>query len=108
MSDLESPAFPAPRDNPDLVGHQAAETAFREAFESGRLAHAWLICGPQGIGKATLAFRVARWVLAQGAGEAQSGPGLFDDCRRERARRLWTWTRRIWCFAGWLRADTPT
>ena len=79
MSDTEPPILPAPRDNPDLIGHQAAEAAFLEAFDSGRLAHAWLICGPQGIGKATLAFRVARRVLAQGRGDAQSGPGLFDD-----------------------------
>ena len=45
-----------------------------DAFYSGRLSHAWLICGPRGIGKATLAYRFARFVLSQ-SGEA--GGGLF-------------------------------
>ncbi len=64
---------PEPRCNPDLVGHAEAERTFLDAWSSGRLAHAWLICGPKGIGKATLAFRIARFVLA-GGGE---GGGLF-------------------------------
>lgn len=67
----------APRDNPGLVGQDAAENAFLQAWESGRLAHAWLLTGPKGIGKATLAFRIARFVLA-GGGES-SGGGLFGD-----------------------------
>ncbi|HWT09620.1 MAG TPA: DNA polymerase III subunit delta' [Roseomonas sp.] len=53
-----------PRANPDLVGHDAAARALEEAARSGRLHHAWLICGPPGIGKATLAWRFARWLLA--------------------------------------------
>ena len=36
------------------------------AYRSGRIPHAWLIGGPQGIGKATLAYRMARFVLAHG------------------------------------------
>jgi len=64
----------APRRNPDLVGHEEAERTLLAAWNSGRLPHAWLIGGPPGIGKATLAFRFARFVLAQGqGGEA----GLF-------------------------------
>jgi len=62
-----------PRLNPALIGHDAAERTFLDAWNSGRLAHAWLICGPKGIGKATLAYRIARFVLA-GGGE---GGGLF-------------------------------
>ncbi len=62
-----------PRNNPDLFGHGAAERSLLDAWNSGRLAHAWLICGPKGIGKATLAYRFARFVLA-GGGE---GGGLF-------------------------------
>ncbi|TAN77035.1 MAG: DNA polymerase III subunit delta', partial [Magnetospirillum sp.] len=65
--------IPHPRDNSELFGHPAAEAALLEAWNSGRLAHAWLICGPKGIGKATLAYRFARFVLA-GGGE---GGGLF-------------------------------
>ena len=48
----------------DLVGHDAAARAFAAAWRSGRLHHAWLICGPPGIGKATFARAAARWVLA--------------------------------------------
>lgn len=67
----------SPRDNPDLIGQEAAEHSFIQAWDSGRLAHAWLITGPKGIGKATLAFRIARFVLA-GGGDS-SGGGLFGD-----------------------------
>lgn len=62
-----------PRDNPDLVGHSEAERAFLDAWNSGRLAHAWLLSGPKGIGKATLAYRIARFVLSGGG----DGGGLF-------------------------------
>lgn len=81
MSPQQTPSSngsrPPPRENPDLVGHPGAERTLLEAFRSGRLAHAWLICGRRGIGKATLAFRFARYVLARGAGEGDGG--LFGD-----------------------------
>lgn len=54
----------APRANPLLVGHDAAAEGLAAAARSGRLHHAWLFCGPPGIGKATLAYRFARWLLA--------------------------------------------
>jgi DNA polymerase-3 subunit delta' len=54
---------PHPRNQFALFGHQEGEGAFLEGLRSGRLHHAWLIGGPQGIGKATLAYRVARTVL---------------------------------------------
>ncbi len=53
-----------PRANPDLVGHDDAARTLEEAARSGRLPHAWLIAGPSGVGKATLAYRFARWLLA--------------------------------------------
>ena len=59
-----------PRENPALLGHGAAEAALASAARAGRLHHAWLITGPPGVGKATLAFRFARWLLAGGAGGA--------------------------------------
>ena len=71
-ADLDQ-AWPEPRANPHLVGHEAAEAALREGWDSGRLHHAWLIAGPRGIGKATLAFRLARFVLAGGEGALPGG-----------------------------------
>ena len=53
-----------PRSTQVLFGHDVAEQALLEAYRSGRIPHAFLIGGPQGIGKATLAFRMARFVLA--------------------------------------------
>ena len=55
---------PAPRANPLLLGHAAAEFTILEALRAGRMHHAWLITGPDGVGKATLAFRLARRLLA--------------------------------------------
>jgi DNA polymerase-3 subunit delta' len=52
-----------PRETPDLFGHREAEAALLNAYRSGRIPHAWLIGGAQGIGKATLAYRMARFVL---------------------------------------------
>ena len=61
---------PHPRETLTLVGHQEAESAFLDGLASGRLHHAWLIGGPYGIGKATLAYRVARRLLDREAGAA--------------------------------------
>src|SRR4029453_5123563 len=62
--------WPPPWRNDRLLGHQAAEQALLSAQRSGRLHHAWLLAGPRGIGKATLAWRFARFLLA---GQAQGG-----------------------------------
>ena len=76
MATSESPAeIPAPRANPLLIGHAAAEGVLLRAWQSGRMPHAWLITGPRGIGKATLAYRFARFALKEG-GAAEQG-GLF-------------------------------
>lgn len=64
---------PHPRETPHLFGQQAAEAAFLEAFGSGRMHHGWLITGARGVGKATLAWRIARFLLAQPPPDA----GLF-------------------------------
>lgn len=73
----DATAPPAPRSNVYLLGHEAAEATLRRLFESGRMPHALLLSGPRGIGKATLAYRFARFVLARGAGEGAS-PELFE------------------------------
>ncbi len=54
----------AARENPALLGHAEAERELRRLIEAGRLPHAILLSGPRGIGKATLAFRLARYLLA--------------------------------------------
>ncbi|MEO0937188.1 MAG: DNA polymerase III subunit delta' [Pseudomonadota bacterium] len=68
MADLPAPdqiaGAPHPRDTAQLFGQHAAEAAFLDAFNSGRLHHAWLLTGPRGVGKATLAWRIARFLLA--------------------------------------------
>ena len=66
MSDGET-SLPLPRERAVLVGHGEAEQTLLSAFQSGRLPHAWLIGGPRGIGKATLAYRFARFLLNGGA-----------------------------------------
>jgi DNA polymerase-3 subunit delta' len=53
-----------PRETTALFGHAEAEQTLLEAYRSGRIPHAWLIGGESGIGKATLAYRMARFVLA--------------------------------------------
>jgi len=52
-----------PRDRFDLVPDVAAEEAFLDALNRGRLHHAWLLCGVEGSGKATFAYRAARRLL---------------------------------------------
>lgn len=54
---------PHPREVFQLEGHEAAETAFEAARGRGRLHHAWLLTGPEGVGKATFAYRAARRLL---------------------------------------------
>ena len=62
--DAAENALLPPRETALLFSHEAAERAFLAAFRSGRMPHAWLIGGEAGIGKATLAYRIARFVLA--------------------------------------------
>lgn len=65
-----------PRFTHQLFGHEAAERTFLEAFDNDRLHHAWLITGAKGVGKATLAWKFAKFLLTQPLDE---GPGLFGE-----------------------------
>jgi DNA polymerase-3 subunit delta' len=65
-----------PRRTAELHGHAAAAATIADSFARNRPHHAWLITGPPGIGKATLAYRAARWVLA---GARPSDPPLALD-----------------------------
>lgn len=55
---------PHPRATGTLFGHAEAEAEVLRAFTSHRLHHAWMLTGPKGVGKATLAWRLARFLLA--------------------------------------------
>jgi DNA polymerase III subunit delta' len=63
-ADAEGVEPRAPRETTVLHGHAEAERALLEAYRGRRFHHAWLIAGPAGIGKATLAYRMARFVLS--------------------------------------------
>jgi len=63
---------PQPRETTVFFGHGEAEQALLDAYRSGRIPHAWLIGGPPGVGKATLAYRMARFVLAHPAPQAEA------------------------------------
>jgi DNA polymerase-3 subunit delta' len=70
---------PEPRANAYLIGHQNAEAVLLEAHHAGKLPHALIFGGPRGVGKATLAFRLARFLMAQSGAAAPIllAPGLF-------------------------------
>lgn len=78
--DPQEAASWGPRHTAALFGHDVAEKTLLEAWSSGRLPHGWLITGPRGVGKSTLAFRFARFLLKHGpAAAADEGPSLFGD-----------------------------
>ena len=80
-----------PRETATLSGHREAEMALLNAYRSGRIPHAWLIGGAQGIGKATLAYRMARFVLAHRdphAADVQSAETLAVDPSHPVARQI--------------------
>lgn len=70
----KEPNAPHPRETFSFVGHEAQETALGEGLASGRMHHAWLLAGPKGLGKATLAYRFARVAL----GAKRLGPRPLD------------------------------
>jgi DNA polymerase-3 subunit delta' len=70
------PGAPHPRETPRTFGHAAPQAAILDAFAADRLHHAWLLNGPRGVGKATLAWAIARFLLTA---PETSGGGLFGD-----------------------------
>lgn len=77
------PDTPHPRDAQGVMGHQRAVDDILAAINSDRVHHAWMITGPKGIGKATLAYQAAMTLLAR----PESG-GLFGDPAPETALGL--------------------
>lgn len=68
-----------PRETASLLGQQDAEDIFRRAIQAQRVPHAWLVTGPRGIGKATLAYRVIRYLFANDLDEEPATTGLFGE-----------------------------
>ncbi|MGD9829752.1 MAG: DNA polymerase III subunit delta' [Hyphomicrobiaceae bacterium] len=72
--------FRHPRETIELVGHLEAQSLLGHALASGRIHHAWLLTGPRGIGKATLAYRFARCALAPPALREPETLSVTADC----------------------------
>lgn len=95
IQDIEAPPeidrldpFPHPRDTAVLYGHLAAETELAAGIASGRMHHAWLLAGPSGIGKATLAYRMAMHALAEPFERDPFGGSLSVDAATSAARQV--------------------
>jgi DNA polymerase-3 subunit delta' len=80
--------FPHPRETAELFSHEATETMLAQAFAAGRLHHAWLLAGRAGIGKATLAYRMARNVLARPEERDSSAGSLAVPADAAAARQI--------------------
>jgi DNA polymerase III subunit delta' len=82
---------PHPRLTDVLFGHEGAEAALLTAYRGGRIPHAFMLVGPRGIGKATLAYRMARLILAHpdpAAPQIQEASSLAIDAEHPVARRI--------------------
>jgi DNA polymerase-3 subunit delta' len=78
-----------PRRRTDLKGHQATEELLLRQYTSGRMHHGWLLAGPRGIGKATIAYRLARFLLAHPDPKAAaSSTSLFVPAEAPVAHRI--------------------
>ncbi len=87
----EAGEAPHPRASTLLFGHTLAEHTMLAAYRSGRVPHALLLVGPKGIGKATLAYRMARFVLAHpdpATVEVAAATSLAVDAGHPVARRI--------------------
>lgn len=76
---------PHPRETATLHGQHQAEDAFLDVVRGGRLHHGWMLTGPRGVGKATLAWRIARWMIAD---MPQGDAGLYIEPDTPEFRRI--------------------
>jgi DNA polymerase III subunit delta' len=84
-------AAPAPWENERLFGHEEAERRLLAAYRSRRLPHAFVLGGAEGIGKATLAWRFARFVMVHpdpGSHAVQTAQSLAVASDHPVARRM--------------------
>ena len=80
-----------PREAVALYGHEKEEAAFLDAYRTGRMPHAWLLAGPEGIGKASFAWRAARFILTHpdpSSDAVQKAQSLDVDPQGEAARMI--------------------
>jgi DNA polymerase III subunit delta' len=87
----ETDEAPPPRATSVLFGHAGAESALLAAYRGARVPHAFLLVGPKGVGKATLAYRMARFVLAHpdpSADGVQNAASLAVDAKHPVARHI--------------------
>lgn len=75
-----------------IIGHDATIAAFRAALHGERLHHAWLLTGPQGVGKFTTAMQFARRMLAEGMGLSPDTPGIDVPLQHPAAKLLDAWS----------------
>jgi DNA polymerase III subunit delta' len=106
--------FSAPREVDRLFGHDEAIAEFRAALASGRLHHAWLIVGPEGIGKATLTYHLAREVLARREEGCEQGAITTDHPVFRKVAGLGhpnlllirrSWNDKTKCYSQWISVD---
>ena len=93
MNTAENDHPPArlPRETTILFGHAEAERELLDSYKTGRTAHAWLIGGPRGVGKATLAYRFARFIFAHpdsASPQVRNASSLLVDAEHPVARRM--------------------
>ena len=79
--------YPHPKLTKTLFGHEIQEKEFIDCYKSGKLHHSWLITGARGIGKATLAWRLARFILTQPI-ERASENSLFGETSKQHHTEL--------------------
>ncbi len=80
--------FPHPRHTRNLFGHAGAENLLAEAVASRKLHHGWVISGSAGVGKATLAYRLARHLLADPSERDPFAQTLAIDPETRAARQV--------------------
>ena len=79
--------YPHPKVTETMFGHDFSEQEFINCYKSGKLHHGWLITGAKGIGKATLAWRIAKFLLTQPIDRVQTS-GFLDISDRNKTIEL--------------------
>ena len=79
---------PHPRMTAKMYGHRAVEQTLAEGLASGRMHHGWLLSGPEGIGKATLAYRFARAALSHAGERDSAGKSLSVSSETSGSRQV--------------------